>query len=82
MSTVSLEEVKENPGAIFERVQKGESILVVADGAPSVEMRPSEAGPKEQHGIRPFGLCSGAFVVPADFDSPLPEGTILEFEGS
>lgn len=80
MSTVSLEEVKENPGAIFERVQKGESIFVVSDGAPTVEMRPSEAALKEHDDLRPFGLCSGSFVVPPDFDTPLPEGTILDFE--
>ncbi len=30
---------------------------------------------------RPFGLCRGQFVVPADFDDPLPEEILREFEG-
>ncbi len=30
---------------------------------------------------RPFGLCKGEFTVPDDFDAPLPENIINEFEG-
>jgi hypothetical protein len=30
---------------------------------------------------RPFGLCKGDFHVPDDFDAPLPEYIIKEFEG-
>lgn len=30
---------------------------------------------------RPFGLCQGEFRVPDDFDAPLPEYIIKEFEG-
>jgi len=31
---------------------------------------------------RPFGLCAGDFVVPDDFDEPLPEDILSAFEGS
>jgi hypothetical protein len=31
---------------------------------------------------RPVGLCAGRFTVPADFDQPLPDDVIKEFEGS
>lgn len=30
---------------------------------------------------RPFGLCRGEFVVPDDFDAPLPESILDAFEG-
>ena len=30
---------------------------------------------------RPFGLCKGEFVVPDDFDAPLPESILKDFEG-
>ena len=30
---------------------------------------------------RPFGLCAGEFSVSDDFDDPLPEYVIEEFEG-
>ena len=31
--------------------------------------------------LRPFGLGEGEFIVPDDFDEPLPESLIDEFEG-
>ncbi len=30
--------------------------------------------------LRPFGLSKGDFVVPDDFDSPLPEEILASFE--
>ena len=33
------------------------------------EIRP--ISPSQQ--LRPYGLCAGEFVVPDDFDAPLPE---------
>jgi hypothetical protein len=30
---------------------------------------------------RPFGLCAGEFVVPDDFNDPLPDDTLDDFEG-
>jgi len=29
---------------------------------------------------RPYGLCRGEFVVPDDFDAPLPEEILQDFE--
>ncbi|MEI2691123.1 MAG: type II toxin-antitoxin system Phd/YefM family antitoxin [Anaerolineae bacterium] len=31
---------------------------------------------------RPFGLCTGEFVVPDDFDAPLPPEVLVLFEVS
>jgi hypothetical protein len=31
---------------------------------------------------RPFGLCAGEFVVPDDFDAPLPAEVLELFEGA
>lgn len=30
--------------------------------------------------LRPFGLCAGEFVVPDDFDAPLPDEILEAFE--
>ena len=30
---------------------------------------------------RPFGLCAGEFTTPDNFDDPLPNSVIAEFEG-
>lgn len=29
---------------------------------------------------RPVGLCEGEFVIPDDFDAPLPESVLSDFE--
>ena len=41
---------------------------------------PKEVIPKNKK-QRPFGLCAGEFVVPEDFDAPLPEEILNAFEG-
>lgn len=32
--------------------------------------------------LRPSGLCAGEFIVPEDFDAPLPDDVIDQFKGS
>ncbi|MCC3409370.1 MAG: DUF2281 domain-containing protein [Microcoleus sp. PH2017_10_PVI_O_A] len=32
--------------------------------------------------LRPFGLCAGEFTVPPDFNEPLPEEILRDFEGN
>ena len=39
-----------------------------------------EFGPL-QAGKRPSGLCAGQFTVPDDFDDPLPDEVLRDFEG-
>lgn len=34
----------------------------------------------ENKDLRPFGLSKGDFVVPEDFDAPLPEEILASFE--
>jgi hypothetical protein len=45
---------------------------------PAAEVKPippSDAKP------RPYGVCAGRLTVPADFDRPLPDDILKEFEG-
>ena len=44
------------------------------------ESQAEELG-KTESLLGPFGLCAGEFVVPDDYDAPLPESIIEEFEG-
>jgi len=68
MSTISVQEIQQNPTAFLARVEAGESLLVVRDDRPVAEVKPVRPPVK---GLRPFGLCAGEFKVPADFDEPL-----------
>jgi len=78
MSTVSLQELQQNPDVLLDRVEAGERLVVVRGGRPVAELRPI---PAIRPSPRPFGLCAGAFTVPDDFDAPLPEEILRGFEG-
>jgi antitoxin (DNA-binding transcriptional repressor) of toxin-antitoxin stability system len=60
------------------RVEAGEMFVIVKAGRPLAEIKPVAAAPKP---LRPFGLCAGEFRVPDNFDDPLPEAIVQEFEG-
>ena len=78
MNTVSLAELQQNTADLLAQVESGEHLLVVHGDRIVAELRPI-ASPVA--GARPFGLAAGQFVVPDDFDAPLPEGVLREFEG-
>jgi antitoxin (DNA-binding transcriptional repressor) of toxin-antitoxin stability system len=78
--TISIEEMKRDINGYLQRVKAGETIVVTDADRPIAEVKPvsSEVGSSE---LRPIGLCEGKFVVPDDFDAPLPDGVLNEFEG-
>ena len=76
---VSLDEVKQDLPNYLQRAQAGEIFVVTKAGKPMAEIRPVAAA--NQY-VRPFGLAAGQFTVPDDFDAPLPEQIIREFEES
>ena len=41
----------------------------------------SNSAKSEPKRLRLFGLCAGEFIVPDDFDSPLPDDILRAFEG-
>ncbi len=78
MTTVSVEEIKQDILGWLQRVEAGEKIVILKANKPMAEIIPfSEA----RTGLRPIGLCKGEFSVPDDFDAPLPEEIIQSFEG-
>jgi antitoxin (DNA-binding transcriptional repressor) of toxin-antitoxin stability system len=78
MSTISPQELAKDPGALLDRVEAGERLVVVRGGRPVAELRPVTPARLTP---RPFGLAAGAFAVPDDFDAPLPDEFLREFDG-
>jgi antitoxin (DNA-binding transcriptional repressor) of toxin-antitoxin stability system len=78
MSTVSPAELQQNTAAVLARVEAGEHLIVIRGGQPIAELRPVVG---RRSNPRAFGLAAGAFVVPDDFDAPLPDDVLREFEG-
>ncbi|MDB5291576.1 MAG: hypothetical protein JWL69_2817 [Phycisphaerales bacterium] len=79
MSSVSLQELLRDGAALLDRVEAGEHLLVVRGGRAVAELRP--VATVTRNVPRPFGLAAGKFTVPDDFDSPLPDDILREFEG-
>lgn len=78
MNTVSLQDLQRDPATLLGRVEAGETILVTRDDRPVAVLRPVT---RHRSVPRPFGLAAGAFSVPADYDAPLPDDVLREFEG-
>lgn len=77
MSTISVREIERDPRAFLHRIEEGEAFLVVRGEQPLAEVKPAASPAVER---RPFGLCAGQFVTPADFDELLPAQSLTEFE--
>ena len=77
MSSVTIAELERDPLGLLSRVEAGESILLTRENQPVAELRPVAHAAQRS---RPYGLAAGEFVVPADFDVPLPEVVLREFE--
>jgi prevent-host-death family protein len=78
MSFVTLQDLQRDPAALLDRVEAGERIVVSRAGRPVAELCPLSPATRSP---RPFGLAAGAFVVPDDFDAPLPDELLRAFEG-
>jgi prevent-host-death family protein len=76
MSTVDIHEAKTQLSKLIARVEAGEEIVIARDRSPVarlVAVRPPAAK-------RVAGRDRGIFSVPEDFDDPLPESIVSEFE--
>lgn len=73
----TLDEVENDAGEYFHRVMEGETVFMYQGERPVAEIRPVT----ETETLRPVGLAAGEFVVPDDFDDPLPDELLDAFEG-
>ena len=70
---------------LIEEINKCPDFLVeeVLDFLLFAKARRNQPAPlEEQKELRPFGLAAGEFTVPPDFNDPLPEEILQDFEGS
>jgi prevent-host-death family protein len=75
MREVGIHEAKTHLSQLLRRVAAGEEIVIAKGGKPIARLVPIE-GPKR----RELGRDRGLFEVPADFDAPLPEAILADFE--
>jgi prevent-host-death family protein len=82
MITISIDDVQRDLIGYLRRVQAGETLIITQANEPLAEIKPVSNIPnRDIKQLRPFALCEGEFVVPDDFDAPLPEEILSHFEG-
>ncbi len=72
---ISIYEAKTQLSKLVDRASKGETLIIAKAGTPLAQLVPLEE-PKKK--IR-LGSMAGEFVVPDDFDDPLPDEVLDEF---
>ncbi|MBI4521688.1 MAG: type II toxin-antitoxin system Phd/YefM family antitoxin [Gemmatimonadetes bacterium] len=75
MKTVNIHEAKTHLSRLLRRVAAGEEIVIAKGGRPVARLVPL-GRPR----ARLLGTDRGKFRVPSDFDAPLPEDVLGEFE--
>ena len=66
---VNIHEAKTHLSKLLERVSMGEEVVIARAGTPVAKLVPVKSGkPKFK-----FGCAKGDFVVPEDFNDPLPK---------
>lgn len=75
MTEVNIHEAKTQLSKLLRQVSAGEEIVIARAGKPVAKLIPVDGEPK-----RVFGLDKGLFEVPDDFDDPLPDDLLAEFE--
>ena len=78
MKKVNIAVAKAGLSALLDHVERGETVTIMRRNEPIAELRPVRRQPK---GLRPWGLAAGEFVVPEDFNDPLPGDVLDAFEG-
>ncbi len=79
ITTINIADAKAHLTDYLRRVEAGETLTIARRNKPVAELRPVRQ-PLER--LRPAGLCQGEFMVPDDFDAPLPQSVIDSFEAS
>lgn len=78
MMTITIDDIQRDLIGYLQRVKAGETLVVLEENEPVVEIKP--VAPNGTR-LRPYALCAGQFRVPEDFDAPLPDEIIEQFEG-
>lgn len=77
MKIVNIHEAKTHLSRLLKRVAAGEELVIAKAGKPVARLVPAH----EPQRARVLGTEKGRIVVADDFDAPVPEALLTEFEG-
>lgn len=73
--TVNVHEAKTHLSKLLERVEAGDEIIIARAGQPVARLIPFA-----RPGKRALGLDAGLGFIAPDFDAPLPDEVLADFE--
>jgi prevent-host-death family protein len=74
---VNIHEAKTNLSRIVDEVAAGAEVIIAKAGKPMARLSPIETPIKAKR----LGQLKGKIKVPADFNAPLDDETLAQFEG-
>jgi antitoxin (DNA-binding transcriptional repressor) of toxin-antitoxin stability system len=78
MTFITIQDVERDPHGCFQRVEAGETLVVTREQQPVAEIKPVVQKTMQP---REFGSCRGQIFISPDFNDPLPDNILREFEG-
>ena len=79
MINLNIDDIQQNLSGFIKLIQEGNHLIITQSDRPIAEINPISTN-QPQKEPRPIGLCEGEFVVPDNFNDPLPEEIINLFE--
>ena len=76
-TTVNIHEAKTHFSKLIARVMGGEEVTIARAGRPVARLVPIGQRPKQ----RTPGSAADKVILESDFDTPLPESVLADFEG-
>lgn len=73
---INIHEAKTHLSKIVDEVAAGREVIIAKAGKPMARLAPLESTPRPKK----LGLLKGRFKVPDDFNKPLSESELVEFE--
>lgn len=77
MRKVNIHEAKTHLSRLVEDVAEGEEIVIARAGKPVARL----VAAKKIRKKRELGFLTGKLRIPDDFDAPLPDAVLADFEG-
>jgi prevent-host-death family protein len=78
MRTINVHQAKTNLSKLLADVELGEEIIIANRGVPVAKLIPFQQASARRASL---GQDRGRFVVPENFNDPLPEDILAGFEG-
>ncbi|MGH9360297.1 MAG: type II toxin-antitoxin system Phd/YefM family antitoxin [Thermoanaerobaculia bacterium] len=75
MREVNVHEAKTHLSRLLAQVEAGEEVVIARAGKPVARLVPIQPAAPRQ-----LGIDDGVFEIPDDFDAPLPDDVLADFE--